>query len=128
MVVPVIEKWAFSEGAPPVSAEEAVDELGRRIADGELESWLTSSLGRSLAVVTNTERAMVMLLDGEDDPGEHASDPGAEDWSDGFILENGQSDEYPDEDTVLLGEAFRIVRHILTHGIPPTDAAWTADR
>ncbi|MFE5094231.1 hypothetical protein ACFRCI_28750 [Streptomyces sp. NPDC056638] len=57
MVVPVIEKWNFSEGAPPVSAEEAVDELGRRIADGELESWLTSSTGRSLAVVTNTERA-----------------------------------------------------------------------
>ncbi|SOD88007.1 hypothetical protein [Streptomyces sp. Ag109_G2-15] len=124
----MIETWAFSENALPVSADEAVEELGRRIADGKLESWLTSSTGRSLAVVTNTERAMVMLLDGEGDPGEHASDPGAEDWSDGFILENGQNDEYPDEDTVLLGEAFRIVRHILAHGIPPADAAWTVDR
>ncbi|SCF56397.1 hypothetical protein [Streptomyces sp. Ncost-T10-10d] len=57
---------------------------------------------------------MVMLLDGEGNPGEHASDPGAEERSDGFILENGQNDEYPDEDTVLLGEAFRIVHHILS--------------
>lgn len=29
-----------------------------------------------LAFVTNTERAMVMLLDGEGDPGEHARGPG----------------------------------------------------
>lgn len=71
---------------------------------------------------------MVMLLDGEGDPGAHASDPGAEDWSDGFILENGQNDEYPDEDTVLLSEAFRIVRHIIVKGTPPADAAWTVDR
>ncbi|MCX4538506.1 hypothetical protein OHA79_50455 (plasmid) [Streptomyces sp. NBC_00841] len=70
---------------------------------------------------------MVMLLDGEGDPGAHASDPGAEDWSDGFILENGQNDEYPDEDTVLLSEAFRIVRHIIVKGTPPADAAWTVD-
>ncbi|MFE7392740.1 hypothetical protein [Streptomyces sp. NPDC057582] len=91
-------------------------------------SWLHSSTGRHLAVVTNTERAMVILLDGEGDPGAHASDPGAEDWSDGFILENGQNDEYPDEDTVLLSEAFRIVRHIIVNGTPPADAAWTVDR
>ncbi|MFE7243821.1 hypothetical protein [Streptomyces sp. NPDC057580] len=91
-------------------------------------SWLHSSTERHLAVVTNTERAMVILLDGEGDPGAHASDPGAEDWSDGFILENGQNDEYPDEDTVLLSEAFRIVRHIIVKGTPPADAAWTVDR
>ncbi|MGW1086449.1 hypothetical protein ACWD4L_08880 [Streptomyces sp. NPDC002596] len=43
-------------------------------------------------------------------------------------LENGQNDEYPDEDTVLLSEAFRIVRHIIVNGTPPADAAWTVDR
>ncbi|MGW4030138.1 hypothetical protein ACWEFL_12575 [Streptomyces sp. NPDC004838] len=122
------ETWAFREGAPPVTADEAVEEIGRRMTAGTCESWLTSSTGRRLAVVTNTERAMVMLLDGEGDPGEHASDPGAEDWSDGFVLENGQNDEYPDEDTVPLGEAFRIVRHIVAQGTPPPDAAWTVDR
>ncbi|MHA5051078.1 hypothetical protein [Streptomyces sp. SD15] len=81
----MIETWAFSEGALPVIAEEAVEELGRRIADGKLESWLTSSTGRCLGVVTNTERAMVMLLDGEGDPGAHASDPGAENKSSGLV-------------------------------------------
>ncbi|MFB7914813.1 hypothetical protein [Streptomyces sp. NPDC056061] len=124
----MIETWAFIEGTAPVTADEAVDELGSRIAAGKLESWLTSSTGRRLAVVTNTERAMVMLLDGVGDPGEHATDPGAEVWSDGFVLENGQDDEYPDEDTVPLDEAFRIVRHLLAHGTPPPDTSWTIDR
>lgn len=57
---------------------------------------------------------MVMLLDGEGDPGEHAVDPGAEGWSEGFVLGNGQHDEYPNEDTVRLTEGFRIVERILT--------------
>ncbi|MEV0488528.1 hypothetical protein [Streptomyces atratus] len=102
--------------------------LRLRIADGNLETWLTGSSGRRLAVVSNAERAMVMLLDSEGDPGEHAADPGAEGWSDGFRLSNGQDDEYPDEDTVPLAEALRIVRHILSAGTPPTGAAWTTDR
>jgi hypothetical protein len=66
---------------------------------------------------------MVMLLDGEGDPGAHAIDPGADGSSGGFVLANGQNDEYPDKDTVPLPEALRIVRHILTHGNPPADAA-----
>ncbi|MFE6664906.1 hypothetical protein ACFVFH_15280 [Streptomyces sp. NPDC057697] len=124
----MIETWAFSEGALPVTAEEAVEELRGRAAEGKLESWLTSSTGRQLAVVTNTERAMVLLLEDEGDPGEHATDPGAEGWSDGFVLENGQDDEYPDEDTVPLGEALRIAHHILAHGAPPSDTSWAVDR
>ncbi|MFC5744949.1 hypothetical protein [Actinomadura rugatobispora] len=71
---------------------------------------------------------MVMLLDGDGDAGEHASDSGAAGWSDGFVLENGQHDEYPDEATVPLEEAFRIVGHILTVGSPPPDADWAVDR
>jgi hypothetical protein len=81
-----------------------------------------------LAVVTNVERAMVMLLDGVGDPGEHAADPTADGLSGGFVLANGQHDEYPDEDTVPLTEAFRIVHHILAKGTPPADAAWKIDR
>ncbi|MFI1170027.1 hypothetical protein [Streptomyces melanogenes] len=123
----MIETWAFGEGALPVTADEAVHELGRRIADGHLESWLTSSTGRCLAVTTNTDRAMVMLLDGEAGSGEHVVAPGAEGVSDGFILENGQNDEYPDTDTVTLGEALRIVQHVLAHGGPPPDTVWNAD-
>ncbi|MCX4966797.1 hypothetical protein OHA98_18530 [Streptomyces sp. NBC_00654] len=43
-------------------------------------------------------------------------------------LENAQNDEYPDEDTVPLDDAFRIVRHVISHSTPPPDTAWTIDR
>ena len=122
------ESWTFDDDPVALAADAAVDQLRARIANGKLESWLTSSSGRSLAVVTNTRRAMVMLLDGEGDPGEHAVDPEADGQSDGFVLANGQRDEYPDEDTVPLPEALRIVGHILAHGDAPTDAAWRVDR
>ncbi|MFC8826312.1 Imm1 family immunity protein [Streptomyces sp. NPDC057137] len=129
MTVTEAESWAFADGSDgPVTPDAAVDQLRSRIASGVLESWLAASDGRLLAVISNTERAMVMLLDGEGDPGGHATDPGADAESDGFVLANGQSDTYPDEDTVPLGEALRIVRHILATGGPPADVAWTVDR
>lgn len=127
-LVGVIESWVLSDATAPVSSGAVVATLRTRIGGGQLETWLTSSSGRSLAIVSNTERAMVMLLDGAGDPGEHAVDPGAEGRSEGFVLANGQSDEYPDEDTVPLAEAFRIVAHILAAGSPPADAAWAVDR
>lgn len=121
--------WAFTDGSEgPVRPDAAVELLRRRIAGGVLESWLAAPDGRLLAVVSNTERAMVMLLDGEGNPGGHATDPGAETESDGFVLANGQSDTYPDEDTVPLGEALRTVRHVIATGGPPADATRTVDR
>ncbi|MEU5400754.1 hypothetical protein ABZ348_15850 [Streptomyces sp. NPDC005963] len=121
------EVWVFSDGVP-VAADAVVSELRARMDRGVLETWLSSSAGRSLAFVTNGERAMVMLLAGEGDPGEHAVDPGADGWSEGFLLANGQHDEYPDEDTVPLAHAFRIVAHVLAVGSPPPDAPWSVDR
>ncbi|MGC4985829.1 ATP-binding protein [Streptomyces sp. DT193] len=94
----------------------------------DLYELVSERQGRSLAIISNTDRAMVMLLDDEADPGEHALSPGASSSSSGFVLANGQHDEYPDEDTVLLAEAMRIVTHILTTGAPPADAAWAIDR
>ncbi|MFE7602449.1 hypothetical protein [Streptomyces sp. NPDC057494] len=125
----MIESWVINDDSPvPVSSEAVVEALRSRIASGQLETWLTSSSGRSLAFVTNTERALVMLLDSEGDPGEHAVDLGAEGTSDGFVLSDGQGDEYPDEDTVPIGEAFRLVRHIVGAGSWPTDAHRVVDR
>ncbi|WP_404867834.1 hypothetical protein ACI1MP_05100 [Kitasatospora griseola] len=95
---------------------------------GRLENWLHSSRGRQLAVVCNGERAMVMLLDGPGDPGGHAVDPGADGWSDGYLLASGRHDEYPDEDTVPLDRALRLVRHLLGTSAPPPDAPWSVDR
>ncbi|MFI9470011.1 hypothetical protein ACIHBQ_21395 [Streptomyces sp. NPDC052492] len=125
----VIESWVISDDAPvSVSSEMVSEALRSRTDSGQLETWLTSSSGRSLAFVTNTERAMVMLLEDEGDPGEHAVYPGAEGASDGFVLSSAQDDRYPDGDTVPIGEAFRLVEHIVGTGSWPTDARWVVDR
>ncbi|WP_369164943.1 hypothetical protein [Streptomyces sp. AFD10] len=125
----MIESWVINDGSPvPVSSETVLKALRSRIDSGRLETWLTSSTGRSLAFVTNTERAMVMLLEEESDPGEHAVAPRAQGSSDGFVLSNGQDDEYPDEDTVPISEAFRLVKHIVGTGSWPTDERWVVDR
>ncbi|WP_405834339.1 hypothetical protein [Streptomyces sp. NBC_01176] len=42
----------------------------------------------------------------------------------GFVLSNGQHDKYPNEDTVPLEEAFRILSHILSVGSWPPDTSW----
>ncbi|MFE5518375.1 hypothetical protein ACFQ9Q_11700 [Streptomyces virginiae] len=125
----MIESWVINDDSPvPVSSAVVLEALRSRIDSGQLETWLTSSSGRSLAFVTNTERAMVMLLEDEGDPGEHVVAPGAKGSSDGFVLSNGQSDEYPDEDTVPIREAFRLVEHIIGTGSWPADARWVVDR
>ncbi|MCX4803794.1 hypothetical protein OG594_19435 [Streptomyces sp. NBC_01214] len=111
----------------PVSSEVVLETVRARIASDRLETWLTSSSGQSLAFVTNTQRAMVVLFDGEDGE-QHAVDPGASGSSEGFALSNGQHDEYPDEDTVPIGEAFRLVEHIVSTGSWPADARWVVDR
>ncbi|MEU9670499.1 hypothetical protein AB0E25_33995 [Streptomyces bobili] len=124
----MIESWVINDDSPvPVSSEVVQEALRARIDSGHLETWLTSSSGRSLAFVTNTERATVMLLEEDGDPGEHAVDPEAEGSSDGFVLSNGQDDEYPDQDTVPIGEAFRLVEHIVDTGSWPADAQWVGD-
>lgn len=125
----MIESWVIDDGSPvPVSPEVVRETLRVRADRGQLETWLTGSSGRSPAFVTITERAMVMLLDGEGDPGEHAVDPGAEGSRAGFVLSDGQHDEYRDEDTVPVGEAFRIVEHVVSTGSWPADARWGVDR
>lgn len=124
----MIESWVFADDTAPTSPAAVVEALRERINASQLETWLTSSSGRSLAFISNTKRAMVMLLDGEDDPGEHAVDPSASGSSKGFLLANGQNDEYPDEDTLPLAEALQVVQHILTTGAPPPRVAWSVDR
>ncbi|NML51631.1 hypothetical protein HHL19_21915 [Streptomyces sp. R302] len=125
----MVESWVINADSPvPVPSEAVPEALRSRIDGGQLETWLTSSSGRSLAFVTNTERAMVMLLEDESDPGGHAVDPGAQGSSDGFILSNGQDDEYPDEDTVPIREAFSLVKQIVATGSWPTDAHRVVDR
>jgi len=129
MVVPVSETWVIDDGtATPLSPTAAAEVLLTRVARGRLETWLTSSAGRSLGFVTNTERAMVLLPDGDADPGEHAVDPGARGSSGGFVLANGQHDAYADADTVPIDEAVAVVTHLLRHGSWPPATRWVSDR
>ncbi|MFF3462946.1 hypothetical protein [Streptomyces sp. NPDC002619] len=121
------ESWTLDGDGVAVAAADAVELLRRRIAEVRLETWLKSSAGRSLAVVSNTERALVMLLDGDGDSAGHAVDPAARGTSGGFVLGNGQCDAYADRDTVPLAEALRIVRYVLGTGAPPADVVWAAD-
>ncbi|MET7691395.1 hypothetical protein ABZT06_26020 [Streptomyces sp. NPDC005483] len=111
--------WRLDDGARSLTAADALDLIRARLAAGRLENWLLSSEGRALALVSNTERAMVCLLDDEDDPGRHAVDPGARGSSGGYLVANGQRDEYPDEDTVPLADALRIVAGVVGIGVRP---------
>ncbi|MFG2481094.1 hypothetical protein [Streptomyces fagopyri] len=105
----MIESWVIDDSSRvPVSADSVREVLRARIDGGQHETWLASSSGRLLAFVTNNERAMMSLLTEEGDPGEHAVDPGVEGSSEGFVLSNGQHDEYPNEDTVPLEEALSL--------------------
>ncbi|OIK01686.1 hypothetical protein BIV25_04680 [Streptomyces sp. MUSC 14] len=121
------ETWAFAGDDTAVTPLEAVAGLRRRSAAGCLEAWFTSSAGRPLSVLTDTERALVMLVDADGGPGGHAVTPGAGDVSGGFRLASGQCDTYRDEDTVPLDEALRIVRQVTGTGAPPADAGWRRD-
>ncbi|MFF8441349.1 hypothetical protein ACF07U_10770 [Streptomyces californicus] len=124
------ESWKIEAADALLSPDAVVEAVRARTADGLLETWLTSSSGRSLALVSNTVRAMVVLLERDGDPGEHAVDPQAEEgvWSDGFVLSNGQDDAYPDRDTVPVEEAYRLVTHLVDTGHWPPGAHWVAER
>ncbi|TDV57357.1 Imm1 family immunity protein [Actinophytocola oryzae] len=120
--------WHLKDETTTLNGEQALALVRRRIDDGQLETWLTHDDGRALTLVTNRARAMVMLLDGPDDPGRHAVDPDAPGEQDGYVLGNGQSDTYPDRDTVPLDQALDAVAHIVEHGEPSASVAWRSDR
>ncbi|MFD8814518.1 hypothetical protein ACFV23_24255 [Streptomyces sp. NPDC059627] len=119
----MIESWTIDDGSGVTVSPDAVAQtLRARFGDGRCETWFSSSSGRLLAFLTNGVRASVSLLEGEGEPGEHAVAPGATGSSEGFILANGQHDEYQDEETVPLEEGLRIVVHVVSEGRWPTDA------
>ncbi|WP_035905276.1 hypothetical protein [Knoellia subterranea] len=122
------EAWRIVDGERSVTGPEAAELVSNQVGKGTLTTYFESDDGRILTVVTNGIRAMVMLLWGEGDPGEHAVTPGAVGSSDGYVLENGQVDTYEDADTVPLAEALDIVRSIIDSGTPPSEASWNVDR
>ena len=125
----VQEQWHLSDQPGPVEADSIAETIERRVSQGTMTTWLESSRGRTISLVSNGSRAMVMLLEHSDgDPGEHAIHPAGVGSSGGFVPENGQVDDYPDRDTVPMGEALQILVHLVGEGVPPSDASWQVDR
>jgi hypothetical protein len=124
----VSERWRRVDSDAWQDAESIIDAIDSRVSRGELTTWLESDSGRIVGWVTNRERVMLMVMDRPGDAGEHAIDPDAPGSSSGFVLENGQSDEYADRDTVTTERARRILRSVLTTGQVPPGEPWEVDR
>lgn len=120
--------WHEQDTQTPVDAAAAVELLRTRAAEQLGETCFEHDDGHLLFIVTNGERAMMMLLDDAGDPGEHAIDASAgASNSTGFRLGNGQIDTYPDDDTVPFETALRLVHEIVS-GNPRQPAGWRIDR
>lgn len=109
-----------------LTGKELACVLREHQARGVLSTTFESDTGLILQVVTNRRRAMVMLLAGQDEPRGHAIDAAATGSSDGYLLDNGQEDEYSDRDTVPLERALMLITEIAKSGAPPADG-WQHD-
>lgn len=121
--------WHLQDTNEPIDASAAVELLRIRTAEQRYETWFESDDGQLLAIVTNGERAMVMvmLLQDDGDPGEHAIDASADaSENTGFGLDNGQIDTYPDRDTVPFETAMQLVHEVLS-GNPRQPTDWRID-
>ncbi|CAN7460167.1 hypothetical protein [Knoellia sp. LjRoot47] len=122
------ETWSLLDDAHTLDGAEAAALVSAHVDDGRLTTYFHSDRGRLLSVVSNGVRAMVVLMDGEGDAGEHAVSPGAAGSSDGYVLETGQEDTYEDSDTIPLADAVAAVRSIIDDGEPPSGTSWSVDR
>lgn len=109
----------------PLAVSEIRTLLADRAAAGKLTTVLQSDTGLMLYLVTNRRRVMVMLMCADGSAG-HAIDDGAQGTSCGYLLENGQEDEYADRDTLALPDALSVVEWILIHGAAP-EIGWSVD-
>jgi hypothetical protein len=122
------ERWVVQGTTKVLTGNGAVESLRAAHAAGTLTTWFESDGGRILALITNGQRAMVLLMDHEGDAGEHAVTPDATGEASGFVLENGQEDTYSDRDTVPLDDGYLAVAHIVDTGSPPPGLPWAVDR
>jgi hypothetical protein len=121
------EAWVISEtGVVLSSGEDAVAVAVRARDSGPREVLFESDLGRTLLFVTNGDRVMMVLMDEPGDPGVHVVDPDADGTSSGYVLSNGQVDEYADRDTVPWEAALRALRCVVDDKSSPV--TWRSDR
>jgi len=124
----VVERWSVQDGARLADGGEALRVVEERISRGAFETWFESDHGRMMAIVTNGDRALLMVLRATGDAGEHLIDPRATDREQGgYELSNGQSDTYAERDTVPLRTALQVVASVVDGENHPT-ASWQEDR
>jgi hypothetical protein len=125
----VSETWRIDGAGDAISGRAAQQACRDRLTQGVHETVFEGDTGSSLFVITNGDRAMVMLLRWPEDDGEHLGDTRVgETFSGGFVLSNGQHDTYPDADTVPLDEALQAVVQIID-GLPRSESQhWIIDR
>ncbi len=118
----------MQDGTEALDGGSAATIIRDRRSLGIFTTWFESDGGRMLAVVTNGERAMVMLLREPGDAGEHAVDRDAGDsTSGGYVLDNGQADCYAARDTAPLATALELVADVIEdRERSPVD--WQTDR
>ncbi|MDT0213330.1 hypothetical protein Q9R29_05490 [Rothia sp. ARF10] len=122
------ETWSLLGERREATGSEAAELVSRRVHDHLLTTYFESDRGRILTVVSNGTRAMVVLMDGEGDPGEHAVSTDAVGSSGGYVLENGQEDTYDDAETIPMVDALSVVRSVVDTGGPPGGVLWSVDR
>ncbi|MBZ4486033.1 hypothetical protein LQ938_09350 [Microbacterium sp. cx-55] len=121
--------WFVEPDRASISADQVGAFFAKAIPAGRCEFWFERDDGLVLGFLTNTSRALVMLLADADDPGEHAVSPTASPAvSSGFRLQNGQEDSYPDADTLPIDSAIDAAEHVIRCGEWPTETVVLSDR
>jgi hypothetical protein len=123
----VSERWRSPDTNASVDGPAAVALITARMSEGRYETWFESDFGRRLAITTNTDRALVMLLRDANDPGEHLIDPGGDAVQNyGYALANSQVDSYSEYHTVPLAFALDVLTGVID-GRDPI-GVWLEDR
>lgn len=118
--------WLSGSKKKILTAAEIQTLFINQLATGPLSTQLETATGLKLQVVTNRERMKITLIEPKGTSG-HAIDPQAGKGSrGGFLVDNGQEDEYDDVDTVTIPDALNVIGYILTHGTPPQEG-WKVD-
>jgi hypothetical protein len=123
----VSEAWSLEGGEVHATSVPAL--LRDRISSGLRWSAFEHSSGEVVMFVTNGERAMVAVLDEPGDPGSHAVDPTAgPGTSGGYVLDNGQADEYLNADTVPVDTGITAVAHFIGNRVLDPTVIWKSNR
>jgi hypothetical protein len=125
----VREVWKLQGDDADLDGRAAVELVVARLERDIRTTWLESDRGRVACLVTNGDRALLMVLDHVEDAGEHLRDEFAgEVESTGYILENGQVDSYADRDTVPLALALEALEETIDADPAVGARPWVSDR